>query len=150
MQHLNWLGWVTIGIAQFLLLHPLRLLLLQNEKHFQGPKHALKLMKLCTHAGSAENLHLIWVSEVGVIKGLNSATYTILTKCFTYTCTKFGRHMSCNTPIPTKTSPSTKYETQQQVCYLEFSQQVLCRFCHLFKQTPRDLNRSTPNLVSVI
>ncbi len=35
-----------------------------------------------------------------------------------------------NTPIPTKKSTGTKSKTQQEVCYLEFSQQVLCRFCH--------------------
>ncbi len=40
----------------------------------------IKFMKLSTCARSGENVHLIWVSEVGVAKLLNSATYKISTK----------------------------------------------------------------------
>ncbi len=63
-----------IGIAQILLL------LLQNELHFWGPKHARILMKLCTQV-SGENVYLIWFSKVGVAKWLDSATYKISMKC---------------------------------------------------------------------
>ncbi len=116
--------------------------LLQSELQFWGPKHAGKLMKLCTHARSGGNLHLIWVSEVGVAKWLNRATYNISTKC----PSSYVLH-TCNIPIPTK----KKSETQ----HLEFSRQVLCRFCHfqaLYSQSPPpgDLSRSLSNLVSVI
>ncbi len=37
---------------------------------------------------------------------------------------------SCNI-IPTKKSPGTKSETQQEVGYFEFSRHILCHFCHL-------------------
>ncbi len=36
----------------------------------------------------------------------------------------------CNLTIPTKKSPGTKSETQQEVGYFEFSRHILCHFCH--------------------
>ncbi len=36
----------------------------------------------------------------------------------------------CNLTIPTKKSPGTKSQTQQEVGYLEFSRHILCHFCH--------------------
>ncbi len=48
---------------------------------FWGPKHARKVTKLCTRPRIGENLHLIWVSKVGVAKWLDSATYTLSTVC---------------------------------------------------------------------
>ncbi len=45
--------------------------------------------KLCTRVRTGENLRLIWVSEVGVAKWLDSATYKYSAECassyvFTY------------------------------------------------------------------
>ncbi len=54
---------------------------LRNESHFWGPKQARKVTKLCNTPRSGENLHLIWVSKVGVAKWLDSATYTLSTVC---------------------------------------------------------------------
>ncbi len=46
---------------------------------------------------TGENLHLIYVSEVGVAKWLDSATYTLSTECassyVSRTCTKIGIHV---------------------------------------------------------
>ncbi len=71
------------------------------------------------HARSGENLHLIWVSKVGVAKWLDSATYTLSTVCassyVSRTCIKSVH--SCNTPIPTKKSLEAKSQTQQEVGY---------------------------------
>ena len=54
-------------------------------------------MKLCIRIRTGENLHLIRVSEVGVSKWLNSATYKCSTVCassyVSRTCTKIGPHM---------------------------------------------------------
>ncbi len=36
----------------------------------------------------------------------------------------------CNLILPTKKSPGTKSETQQEVGYFEFSRHILCHFCH--------------------
>ncbi len=97
-----------------------------------SPKHARKLMKLCTLPRSGDNLHLIqfqkWVWQNGPIapplkfqRSASQAMFHIHVHNLVHTC---------NTPIPTKKSPATKSETQQEVCYFEFSLQVLCRFCH--------------------
>ncbi len=76
-------------------------------------------MKLGTHAKSGENVHLIWVSEVSVTKWLDSATFNIsyASRAVSHTCMEFGRHV-------------THQYTKKSVCYFEFSQQVLCHFCH--------------------
>ncbi len=80
---------------------------------------------------TGENLRLIWVSEVGVAKWLDSATYKYSAECassyVSRTCTKIGTHL-CNLTIPTKKSLGTKSETQQEVGYFEFSHQ----FCVIF------------------
>ncbi len=57
------------------------IILLRNESHFWGTKHAQKVMKLCTRIRTGENLRLIWVSKVGVAKWLDSATYALSTEC---------------------------------------------------------------------
>ncbi len=84
-----------IESAPFLLL--LLLLLLQTLSHFRGPKHARKVRKLCTRIRTGENLRLIWVSEVGVAKWLDSATYKYSAECassyVSRTCTKIGTLM---------------------------------------------------------
>ena len=49
------------------------IIILQSKSHFWGPKRAQKLMKLCTRVRSGENLRLLWVSELGVAKWLDSA-----------------------------------------------------------------------------
>ncbi len=89
-------------------------------------------MKLCTRIRTGENLHLIWVSKVGVAKWLDSATYTLSTECtsncVSRTSIKVGTLI--NITIPTKKSPGTKSGTQQEVGYFEFSLQILCHFCH--------------------
>ncbi len=73
------------------------IILLRNESHFWGPKHARKVMKLCTRIRPGENLHLILVSEMGVAKWLDSATYTLSTVCassyVSRTCMKIGTLM---------------------------------------------------------
>ncbi len=73
------------------------IILLRNESHFWGPKHARKVMKLCTRIRPGENLHLILVSEMGVAKWLDSATYTHSTVCassyVSRTCMKIGTLM---------------------------------------------------------
>ncbi len=70
------------------------IILLRNESHFWGPKDAQKVMKLCTRIRPGENLHLILVSEMGVAKWLDSATYTLSTVCASIyvsrTCMKIG------------------------------------------------------------
>ncbi len=92
----------------------------------------LKVRKLCTRVRTGENLRLIWDSEVGVAKWLDSATYKYSAECassyVSRTCTK-SVHL-CNLTIPTKKSPGTKSETQQEVGYFEFSRHILCHFCH--------------------
>ncbi len=99
----------------------------QMNRILLGPKHARKVMKLCTRIRTGENLHLIWVSEIGVAKWLDSATYNYSSECassyVTRTCTKTVH--SCNITIPTKKSPGTKSETQQEVGYFEFSRHIL-------------------------
>ncbi len=73
------------------------IILLRNESHFWGPKHARKVMKLCTRIRPGENLHLILVSEMGVAKWLDSATYALSTVCassyVSRTCMKIGTLM---------------------------------------------------------
>ncbi len=65
-------------------------------------------------------------------KWLDSATYKYSAACassyVSRTCTKIGT--LCNLTIPTKKSPGTKSETQQEVDYFEFSRHILCHFCH--------------------
>ncbi len=76
-------------------------------------------MKLCTHARSGGNLHLIWVSEVGVAKWLNRATYNISTKC----PSSYVLH-TCNIPIPTKKevrNPTFRIFSASFVPFLPFS-----------------------------
>ncbi len=57
----------------------------------------LKVRKLCTRIRTGENLRLIWVSEVGVAKWLDSATYKYSAACassyVSRTCTKIGTLM---------------------------------------------------------
>ncbi len=57
----------------------------------------LKVRKLCTRVRTGENLRLIWVSEVGVAKWLDSATYKYSAECsssyVSRTCTKIGTLM---------------------------------------------------------
>ncbi len=65
-------------------------------------------------------------------KWLDSATYKYSAECassyVSRTCTK-SVHL-CNLTIPTKKSPGTKSETQQEVGYFEFSRHILYHFCH--------------------
>ncbi len=123
-----------IGIAPFIIILPLLLLLLllQSELHFWGPKHAPKLMKLCTRIRTGENLHLIWVSEVGVAKCSIAPPITFQRSVPRAT---FHVHVqnsvhTCNTPIPTKKSPGSISQTQQEVRYFELPVWFLCSFCH--------------------
>ncbi len=99
--------------------------------HFWGPKHAQTHETLHTRQKWWKFTIYMWVSEVGVAKWLDSGTYKISTKCplsyVSHTCTNLVD--TCSTPIPPNKSLGTKSKTQQEVCYFEFSQQVLCRFC---------------------
>ncbi len=84
-------------LAALIIIIIIIIILLRNESHFWGPKHARKVTKLCTRPRSGENLHLIWVSKVGVAKWLDSATYTLSTVCassyVSRTCMKIGTLM---------------------------------------------------------
>ncbi len=111
----------------------LYLLFSKLNRIFEGPKHTRKVTKLCTRIRTGEHLCLICVSEVGVAKWLDSATYTHSAECPRAT---FHVHIrksvhSCNITIPTKKSLGTKSETQQEVGYFLFSHHILCHFCHL-------------------
>ena len=69
------------------------ILLLLKESLFRGPKHAQKLMKLCTRFRSGENLRVIWFSKLG---GANSVNYCpqILPRLYvSRTGMKFGTYM---------------------------------------------------------
>ncbi len=72
------------------------IILLRNESHFWGPKHARKVMKLCTRIRPGENLHLIWFQKVGVAKWLERHLYTFNGVRLDYvsrTCMKIGTLM---------------------------------------------------------
>ncbi len=47
--------WGPYWICSFIII----IIILRNESHFWGPKHARKVMKLCTRIRTGENLHLI-------------------------------------------------------------------------------------------
>ncbi len=98
---------------------------------FWGPKHARKVTKLCTRPRSGENLHLIWVSKVGVAKWLDSATYTLSTVCASsYVSRNVWKSVhSCNTPIPTKKSLEAKSQTNRKWLFLINSS----NFCVIFE-----------------
>ncbi len=86
----------------------------------------LKVRKFCTRIRTGGNLRLIWVSEVGVAKWLDSATYTDSAESPRATFHVHVRQSvhSCNITIPTKKYPGTKCETQQEVGYFEFSRHI--------------------------
>ncbi len=87
-------------MVQRTLLNLLRLLLLlffsKLNRILEG-LNMLKVRKLCTRIRTGENLRLIWVSEVGVAKWLDSATYKYSAACassyVSRTCTKIGTLM---------------------------------------------------------
>ncbi len=124
----------------------------------EGPKHARKVRKLCNTRQNWWNLRLIWVSEVGCGKMARQAPPINIQRSAPratfHVHVRKSVHL-CNLTIPTKKSPGTKSETQQEVGYFEFSRHILCHFCHFqvsyFKRTPpRDLFGWTPKLVIVI
>ncbi len=93
---------------------------------------ARKVRKLCTRIRTGENLRLIKGFRSRCGKMARRATYKYSAECassyVSRTCTKIV-HL-CNLTIPTKKSPATKSETQQEVGYFEFSRHILCHFCH--------------------
>ncbi len=79
------------------------------------------------HASELVEIYVLYgFSEVGVAKWLDSATYTHSAESPRAT---FHVHVwksvhLCNITIPTKKSPGTKSETQQEVGYFEFSRHI--------------------------
>ena len=69
------------------------LLLLQSESLFRGPKHARKLMKLCTRFRSGENLRVIWFSELGGANSVNYCPHILPRLLVSRTGMKFGTYM---------------------------------------------------------
>ncbi len=95
------------------------IILLRNESHFWGPKHARKVMKLCTRIRPGENLHLIWFQK-WVWQNSSIAPPIHFQRCApraTFHVHAWKSVHSCNTPIPTKKSLEAKSQTQQEVGY---------------------------------
>ncbi len=121
-----------LNLLCLLLFYFIILLLLFSKLNriFEGLNMLEKSRNFAHSPRSGENLHLIWVSKVGVVKWLDSATYTLSTVCassyVSRTCMKIGTTHVTHQYLPKSLLKQIPNPTGSW--YLKFSWQ----FCVIF------------------